>query len=227
MKKVLHLLALAIVLTSCSNESDQVEVSKQESLLKSYKVSRDSNGKYTIDYKVVDNATAEVIKNQVSDFNEIYLYSDKYSSKKEHSESFSLEENQLKVGFLEKNDLRKSLIIKDKNILLAKGAKNNEFLRSYSIEEVDENVYELNFEVKNNVVVDFVYNEAESIYEVNLKEGTSNETNFSKTYVKESDMLKIDFVNFTLNQNTSSKSAVALLDEEGYDISKRPKVIIR
>lgn len=219
MKKITPLfLALTIAFASCTSE--EKTAFKEENLLKSYKIEKDVQGRYSVDYNVNSNVTTEFVKNSTTKENEIYLFTGKNANGKNFTEALLLENNKLKVGFVENNEKRKSLIIEDENIVLAKGQENYEFLNSYSIEDLEDSQYKLKFEVKEGVNVTFEYNEAEDIYEVHLKEGTSNGVEFSKTYNKlPNTPLKIDFVNHI---NSGAARGV----QESQVRPRRPRMIV-
>lgn len=211
---------LFLGLTSCSNNEslDNIELEAQGKTLKSYKVQKDVNGRYSIDYTLNSNATSETVKNTQSNSKDIYLYSGEISGKENHSEDLSIENNQLSVNFVEDSQTKTSFIVEDENIVLAKGENNNNFLQEHSF-LVEDNSVQLDFKVKEGTNVSFLYNEADDIYEVHLKEGKSNNLSFSKNFVRnDGNPLKIDFVNH-LN-STQSRGEVA------YTSPKRPRIIV-
>lgn len=229
MKNLFYIVILVFIFTSCSNDADSLVVNKQGNLLKSYTVFRNSKGEYSVDYDVVANATSETVKNHASNFNEIYLYSGKFKDRGNYRDYFSLENNQLKIAFNENNTSRKSLIIEDKDIVLARGAsESTEFLQSYSITDLGDSTYELSFKVRKGVDVSFSYSDVANVYEVNLREDSSKElTNtFSKVYTKTSKALRIDFVNFRLMKNKFPKDHNLLSSREIYSVSRRPRNLI-
>ncbi|TYP99420.1 hypothetical protein C7447_10116 [Tenacibaculum adriaticum] len=213
MKKLIPFFIAFIFLASCSSE-ETIEL--DETLLKSYKITKNEQGRYSIDYEVKEDASVDVVKDIKTNYNEIYLFSGKVAMGNKRSESLSIENDQLKVGFFENNQKRKSVIIEDDNIVLAKGEESSEFLEQYSVEDLGDENYQLNFKVRDGVNVVFVYNELEDIYEVHLKEGKSNGVSFSKTYSKTSEVLKIDFVNYSNNFAKATES----------NIEKMPRVVI-
>lgn len=217
MRKITPLfVALAITLTSCSSEDTNTE--KSPELLKSYKVVKDAQGRYSVDYDVSDNVSTEIVENASTKSKEIYLFTGKNANGKSFTEALFLDENQLKLGFVENNQKRKSLVIEDKDIVLAKGEESSEFLEQYSIADLGDDDYQLNFKVKEGVNVTFIYNDAEDIYEVHLQRGKANGLDFSKTYTKTSEVLKIDFVNY-LDNNESARGG----EDEMTQSEKRPK----
>ena len=116
---------LFLGLTSCSNDEslDNVNLEAQAKSLKSYKVKKDINGRYSIDYTLNSNTTSETVKGNGS--SDIYLYAGEVAGKEKHNENLSLENNQLSVNFVENSKTKTSFIVEDENILLAKGENNN------------------------------------------------------------------------------------------------------
>lgn len=196
MKQITPLFLLVVLFfVSCTSEET---IQPEETSLKSYKVTKDSQGRYTIDYEVEENTAATFIKNEENNYNEIYLSEGNATDKTSEKKSLSIENSILKLGLYEDGEQSKSIIIEDDNIVLAKGQESDEFLDSYSIQSLQDGVYQLDFEVKEGIAVWAEYNEEDDAYEIHLKEGTSNELEFSKTYVKTSEVLKINFVNHIL-----------------------------
>lgn len=209
---------LAVGFTSCSsNETLDLNPEAKAELLKTFKVQKDINGMYSLDYTVNSNTTVQKPKS-VNNSNEIFLFSGEVAGKEAYNETLAIEDNKLSVDFVSDNNFRTSFIVEDDNIVLEKG-RENAFLQGYSLERNEDGTYQLDFTVRDGINVSFVYNEAEGAYEINLKEEKSNnnQTTFSKTFVKDANDLKIDFVNFLDSQN-----------RETTDITrpKRPRMIV-
>ncbi|MFL0094067.1 hypothetical protein [Tenacibaculum maritimum] len=208
------------VLISCS--SDNVELIKNpqntEKLLKSFEIKRDANGRYSIDYNVDDNVVVSSVKNSTSKINEFYLSSENKSiGRNNYKEELPLEEDQLKIGFVEDSyENNRTIFIKDQDILLAKGEENEEFLKEYSLAGSGTDIYQLDFTVNKGITTDFVYNKEEMRYEIHLKEGDNRRKSYSKTFIKtEEAPLEIHFIN---HRNQEQRLAA--------DITGRPVVII-
>jgi len=76
--------------------------------------------------------------------------------------------------------------------------------------------FTLNFEVKDNVIADFIYNEKNNTHEVHLKSGKSKNKHFSRNIsISDKKILKIDFVNHKYN-NKSKR----------INVNKKPRQII-
>ncbi|CAL2076911.1 conserved exported hypothetical protein [Tenacibaculum sp. 190524A05c] len=195
------LMILSILVSACSTEENMPE-NNDQSLLKSYKLSRDANGRYAIDVDLVEGAYTETYKDEATQTNNIYAYQgDANNAQRNASKNnlLTLEDNKIKVGVFENNVQKNSIWVEDENIVLGRGQISPDFLESYSIEHMGGDEYVLDFNVRNNVSVSFEYNADENIYEVHLMEGNSNGVQFSKIYNKSPNLpLRIDFVNYIL-----------------------------
>lgn len=223
MKKIVfYFFMVSLVLTSCSTEQQEQTKAAETKLLKSYKIVKDAQGRYSIGYSTNNNATAELIKNLKTNTNEIHLFSEKNVKANNFKEDLAIERNQLKIGFIENNAKRRSVTIEDKNIVLARGEESTEYLKEYSVEELDDNQYEVEFEVKEGVRVEYVYNEEIDTYEIHLKEGESSTNEYSKVYTKTSETLKVDFVNHYKSTTAGRGKAYA----SRTSVNRRPRWII-
>lgn len=223
MKKfTLSLLAITMSLgfTSCMTE-DGIEIQETTSLLKSYSVKKDQSGSYFLNYNLNTGAKAESSKNLETNTSDIYLYSSDYKSKTNLSESLTIENDQFTVGFTNMSSGKKSTItVIDDNIVFAKDNEGSRFLKDHSITNNQDGTYQLDFTVKNNVSVGFIYNEEDTVYEIHLAEGKTSKADFSRTFTKnEGEDLKIDFVNHMGN------SGAAKTTEE--EIIRKPRMIIQ
>jgi hypothetical protein len=219
------LLSIAVmflmVLSSCSSDENLLAEEQSTDLLKSYKVVRDATGAYSLDLNVEDNVSVGKFDNTVTNTNEFYL--SLTDSKLKQSNSFNSDllftGDTFKVKFTgDNNTTRPSITVFDNNTKNAqKSGGIDSFLENYSITKNEDGSFDLDFTVKNEVDVDFVYNEKLSVHEIHLEEGAGNEKNFSRTLEKEdSELLKIDFVNHA--NNSGAKAAAAF--------TRKPKIII-
>ena len=222
--KNFNLLALAtvfsLVLSSCSSNEELLPQETSTDLLKSYTVKRDKNGSYSLDYRLSDNAIAQNNKNIKSNTNEVYLYSsDNRLSARNESQGLSIENNKLKVGFVDTNSGRTpQIIVEDENIVMSRDSSDDRLLDDYSITGNEDGTYDLVFNVKNKVEVDFVFNEEENVYEIHLEKVNGTESNFERTFTKDEGVdLKIAFVNhfqtgtFASRTNTASVAATTTI----------------
>jgi hypothetical protein len=213
-------LALSLIFASCSSNENDVELlQKNETKLTSYTLKRDANGRYSIDFDVKENTEVNTFKNPDKS-NKIVLSEAKQETAKEHSNNFNLENDFLKIGFLEESNGKKiQITVEDENITFAKKGVT-EFLKNYSVTKNEDGTFILDFEVNNNVQTEFVYNDTKEIYEVHLSNGLSKKHNFSRTLeVPVSNILKIDFVNHKYSPRSSQQP------EDMYTKGK-PRVII-
>ena len=220
-KLVTLFFSIAIIFASCSTNETTLPKEQSLDLLKSYSIERDANGAYSLDFDLYDNAISENVIDHDTNTNQFYLYPSDNQMNKRVSEELTIDGTQLKIGFVDtnSNNLPRITIIDD-NITLAKSSAENVMLNEYSFSSNEDGTYNLDFSVKNNVSVDFIYNEDIDTYEIHLEEGKTTETSFTRILEKkEGQLLKFDFVNH-ITTNTSAKS-------EGEAIIKRkPRVII-
>mgnify|MGYP005989804299 CR=1 FL=1 len=221
MKKLgIGLLVMIFVMNFGSCTTEELVV-PQENLLKSYKLKKDAEGHYSIEYNVADKTSATIQKDFNSLTNEIYLTENNQATKKNYITDFSLEnDNKLRVGFIDENSGRKPMItVDDENITFGRGIESTTLLKTYSVESNGDGTVQLDFEVNNGVNVWFVYNDELEIYEVHLKRGYQIGTNFSRTIsFGERGILKIDFVNHLNAHGRSTADAEY--------IEKKPRLIL-
>lgn len=205
------LTSATLILSSCSDNNETLLQEEQAiNLLKSYTIQRDANGAYSLDYNLNGNVKAENVIDSNTNTNNIYLYSSNIQLESKVTQDLTIDGNQLKIGFVDTNSkIHPVITILDEKFSYAKGANNEEeeMLSDYSITSNEDGTYKLDFTVKDEVNVDFVYNEDLKIYEVHLEKGEGNETTFSRILEKESGvLLKLDFVNHIVATDVLAKS---------------------
>lgn len=220
-KSILVMVTISMGLMSCSSEeifTPEDTTAETSKLLEKFTVKKNIDGTYYLDYTLGDKATASLSKDKRSDSNDFYLYSSDYQGEKNFKENVSLSNDALKIGFVDTESGRKtSITVLDENIRFNRDDEN-EYLNNYSVTSNENGDYDLDFKVKNNVMVDFVYNQIENIYEIHLEEGTNAQRDYFRTFVKEEGVdLKIDFVNHFVS--TTSR-------EEESTTQKKPRFII-
>ena len=89
-----------LVIFSCSSE-ESIEQDVTESLLKSYKLTRDNYGKYTIDYELEENVYLDVVQDVVSNSNEMHLFIGDTGLSKSENKGLLLEDDELNISFYE------------------------------------------------------------------------------------------------------------------------------
>lgn len=204
-----YFLALSLVFASCSsNEGEIIDNNKSgQKLLKSYTLKRDGSGAYSIDFDVQNNTEVATFKGK-GNSNDIVLSESQTAKKKSYTNEYAIENDQLKIGFIENDRGKKTRIsVKDDNITFAKGTVT-EFLNSYSITSNEDGTFQLDFSVNSNVQTEFIYNEDKDIYEVHLSNGEANVKNFSRHFeTPHSGVLKINFVNHKFNSERSEDNS--------------------
>ncbi|WP_299712041.1 hypothetical protein [uncultured Tenacibaculum sp.] len=201
------LMIVATLISSCSTEDNDVLNTEVEgvnkSLIQSQKISRDANGKYTVDYTLAKNAQANLDKDSNADATTLNVFetkNDVVNRNANNSAELDVKNNKLELQVVENGEERRSITVEDENVILAKGEISTNFLQTYSVESFGDGQYVLDFTVRDGVQVEFKYNADENIYEVHLKEGVSKTTSFTKLYNKTEHLpLQIDFVNYLKN----------------------------
>lgn len=220
MKKLApYFLVLSIIFTSCSSNENEVLEKTQEKLLQSYTLKRDGSGSYSIDFDVNNNTDVVNFKGNMT--NDIVLSESNIATKKSYSNEYAIENDQLKIGFIENNSGKKTKIsVKDDNITFAKGTVT-EFLNSYSVSSNEDGTYKLDFKVNENVQTEFIYNEDKDIYEVHLSSGTAKQKDFSRELkINNERNIKLIFYNHKYSNEYANRT------EEASTI-KKPEVIIQ
>ncbi len=198
---VVFAISASLFLSSCANNEDGlISTDSNAKLLKNFTVKRDASGAYSMDFNVYENTKIDKVSDKNSNSSQFYLYSSDKNSTTKIAEQLLIDNNQLKVGFIETNTENNiNVTVFDDNITLAKGNEDLN-LKSYSIKINDDGLYDVVFEVKDNVAVNFVRNEKENTFEIHLSSGKGGETNFSRTLEKiEGKPLTIVFVNYVGN----------------------------
>lgn len=200
MKKFNLLTLVAIVsllFSSCNSEETLLPQDESTDLLKSYKIKKDVEGNYSLDFDLNDETAIDKIEDKVTNTKNFYLYSEGNKLIKKFTEDLVINGEELTVGFVDtRSNKNPSITIIDDKITFAKTNKTK-FLKEYSIEATEDGDFLLNFTVNNGVLVDFLYNKDSETYEIQLKEGKGVEQSFSKVLTKEEGKaLKFDFVNF-------------------------------
>lgn len=189
------LLVFSLIFASCSSNQDEAIDTNPENLLQSYTLKRDANGAYSIDFNTAENTDVTTVKN-TDNSNDIILSEANHKTAIKHSNDFNIEEDQLKIGFLDANKgKRMQISIEDEDIKFHKGSVT-EFLSSYSIAKNEDGTFTLNFTVNNNVTTEFVYNEEIETYEVHLATGKAKQQEFSRQLeMNITNLIKLDFIN--------------------------------
>jgi hypothetical protein len=224
--KLLPLVILSVfILSACSNNENLLTDAEQKSSLKSYKVKRDASGAYSLDYELESDVKSQAINNLETNTNEFHLYQSGLANNvSKQTQELFIDGNQLSIGFVDtRTENISNITIEDDFVSSIKktSAKGTEMLSKYSITRNEEGLFDLNFEVNNQVAVNFKLVEETGIYEIHLQEGKSSETVFSRSLTKTAgEPLRIDFVNHIEN-NAAAKGADA-----SSSVRRKPRIIV-
>lgn len=219
MKKIKFLslsLIVAIVFTSCSTEEATPQLDqKNPTLLKGFKIKRDDSGAYSLDFDLLDNAFVEREYSIDNNGTKFSLHPTTQESEKSFSKDLEVKNDVFNIGFVDSNSDKNIKVIDDDIKFLSRGKTN---LESYEIYSNGDGSYNLDFKVRNNVTVYFVYNEDEKAYEIHLDNGKSKKRSYSKTFdgPKEGEKLVIVFVNHNGNR----------AKDESLYTTRKPRIII-
>ncbi|MFY0603179.1 MAG: hypothetical protein JXQ93_04470 [Flavobacteriaceae bacterium] len=208
-KTILAILFISTGLMSCSSEEIFTPEETSNKLLESYTVKRDAKGAYSLDYNLANNATASLSTDKKSNSNDFYLYSSDNQSRKNFEEALAIQNNALKVGFTDtENGKKSSMTIMDNDISFSRNA-DEDFLTDYSVTNNGDGTVSLDFNVADDVAVNFIYNGDTNTYEIHMEDGASSQTNFNQTYAKEEGVpLKIDFVNNSGGETSRTQTTI-------------------
>lgn len=221
-KSIFVMVTISMGLMSCSSEEIFTPEDTTNKLLENYTVKRDASGAYSLGYSLASNGTVSLSKDKRSNSNDFYLYSSESQGERSFNEKLSIENNSLRVGF---NDTeagkRSSITIMDDDIKFSRGA-DEDFLVDYSVTNNGDGTVSLNFNVADDVVVDYMYDGDNDVYEIHLRDASSSETNHTKTFVKEDGVpLQIEFLNYVNDGSGSTTSR-----EDQYVTAVKKPIII-
>ncbi len=223
-KLVLFFLSFStLILISCSsNESEIISntspnINKDKSSkVQSYTIDRNPDGSYFINFDTPKNTKIDTYKNP-DNTNEIVISQTHHlNNNKEGKTQFLIDDGLLKINILEATNKKNSYITIEDDFYNKKKSDKPKFLNDYSLTKNTDGSFTLNFEVKDNVIADFIYNEKNKTHEVHLKSGKSKNKYFSRNInVSDKKILKIDFVNHKYNKKSKR-----------IHINKKPRQII-
>jgi hypothetical protein len=220
MRKLKLFSLLLITLTfiiSCASEETTTLDGQNAKLLKEFKIKRDASGAYSLDFTLNQGTLVDKRIDLENNSNQFLLFPTENARKDKFVENMEINNDQLKVGFIDTNtDAKPSVKITDDNIeYLSRGNSN---LKSYEVISGGENMYTLDFEVKNKITVDFVYNAEDNFYEIHLEDGDSKQKSYSRTFEKEEGKaLQIVFVNHNGNAKEALIRKPIIIIDEGED----------
>jgi hypothetical protein len=110
--KTLNVLAFfasaVLVFSSCSTSETFTPEEQSLDLLKTYTIQRDATGAYSLDYDLNVNVQVDNVRDVQTNTDEIYLYSSMNESSRKMSQDLYLDQNQIKVGFVDTNSDKKT-----------------------------------------------------------------------------------------------------------------------
>ncbi|MFY9242880.1 MAG: hypothetical protein WAO74_07630 [Polaribacter sp.] len=204
--------AMSLIFSSCSSEETMLPQEQNSKILKTYKVKRDATGAYSVDFNLSENAIVDKVVDTKTNLKEFSLYSTNNQTERNYDENLSINNSQLRIGFVDNNVNKKQYIsITDDITSFNKKSTDIALLDSYSITSNEDGTFGLDFSVKSNSNVSFVYNEEIKTYEVHLESGANAAANYTRTLEKEEgEVLKIDFVNHIANVSGKGSEAGAI-----------------
>jgi hypothetical protein len=214
--------AVLLVFTSCSNdENGTLSNSENAKLLETFELKRDAFGAYSID-GIANSAQIDKTLDVTTNKKQLNLYPSDNDNLTKFTEELAIESSEFKVVIKDMNTNKfVNIAVYDDNAYLVK--KTTEIkLSNYDVSRNEDGLYKLDFEVKNNTDVSFVYNEDDNAYEVHLEEGNGQVQNFSRVLeLVEGQKLKLNFINHLSNQNAKSGD-----DDPKPVIIRKPVIII-
>jgi len=221
------LLVMAIVVfSSCSSSEGDDPILEQQAALQEevfkqpLTVQRNANGYYSMGYQLSKGVASDIITNDATNTKEINLYASENESSRSYNESLAIGNNDSFSIDINNtiNNNKSTLTIFDNDIKFNR-TESNDKLKDYKITDNGDGSYDLDFTVKDNVSVDYIYDGDENVYEIHLNEiSSASETNFLKTFRRdEGEVLKIEFIH-----NSGSTKSSRATESEG-----KPYIIIR
>ncbi|MGB2127868.1 MAG: hypothetical protein ACPHXR_00185 [Flavicella sp.] len=203
--KILFMVILLSLFQSCSElESDNLN--KNESPLKSYTLSRDVNGSYTLEQHLNDGIISKIVPNQI--LNEIIFEEGKDDVITQTSITPS-QNNDVRIEFLTENHIQIPGITvyeSDKATTYNKTTKDINYVKSYEMKMMQNGSYELKYTLKQGYYPTYEYNKEKERHQIRLNQGEikENQTSFSKNYIKfEGEKLNIIFVRKSFINSTT------------------------
>ena len=213
-----------LAFSSCSSDELLSPEETSEELFKTYQLKRDINGAYSLDINVEDNVSIDKVKNSTNNTNEFHLSSSnsKVAQKSYYGSDLWFDNDNFRIEYITENSNKTpSISVMDDNVRYNKKG-DDELLKEYSITKNEEGSYDLEFRVKNNTGVDFVYDSENDVYEVHLDPNVTSEGNntYSRTFEKTDgeELLQIHFVNHTGGSakgeaNVTERRPVIIIDD--------------
>lgn len=214
------LLAISLILASCSTEDIAIEESTEanQEMLESFILKRNSNGSYALSLDVQNGTGTMFLDDAIN--NEVHLTSDGSTAKTDLTHDYILENNELNISFISENNSKSpSIRIIDDNTDDFSSKNSNGLLDTYSFDSNEDGTIHLSFKVQDGVDVAFGYNEMDSINDIYLTENTNaTQQNYSKSYDRGSNgMLKIDFIQSSSSSKSGDLKKPRIIFSDGND----------
>tara|TARA_B100000809_G_scaffold266925_1_gene333078 strand:+ start:2270 stop:2944 length:675 start_codon:yes stop_codon:yes gene_type:complete len=191
--KSLAIVALAIGFTSCSEDTTIEEFTK-EAQLKTYSLSRDIDGSYTLEHTLSDGTSSSIISD--TNGSEIIL-SEGTAQKTSKSNVLPLLNGDVKIDFIGNSEIKiPGLSIFDSKTSTTASSKTIDYVQAYKISMLEDGSFKLDFKLAKNYTPVYEYNDELGRNEIHLEKGiTSGKNRYTKNYLKfEGQKLNIVFV---------------------------------
>jgi hypothetical protein len=204
--KVILMAFLMSNLQSCSTGESNT-LNEDENPLKSYTLSRDSNGSYSLEQHLNSGVTSTIVPNERGN---VIIFSQGEDAAFTKNKITSMENNDVKIEFLTENHIQiPGITIINENALTTLNKTNEDikYIKSYKIKMSEDGSYLLHCTLENGYYPTYEYNKEKERHQIRLNPGEikENQTSFSKKYTKfEGEKLNIIFVRKAF-VNTSSK----------------------
>ena len=220
MKKfsLITLLLITVGFSSCTQEdSTFLEEPTAQVLLKSFTLNKSTSGDYSLDYQLNNGAASDNVLDAKTNTSNIYLYSSENVSKSIKNEGIALKDGELRISFNDTEKHKKhSISVLDEEIKASRSEDDTDlgYLNSYSVTTNNDGTFTLDFKVNEWVVVDYIFDADNNVYEINLTSGEGTQSDFANNFVKdENESMEIAFVNNTTeSRDLPIKKPVIIFD---------------
>jgi len=220
MKKfsLITLLLITVGFSSCTQEdSTFLEEPTAQVLLKSFTLNKSTSGDYSLDYQLNNGAASDNVLDAKTNTSNIYLYSSENVSKSIKNEGIALKDGELRISFNDTEKHKKhSITVLDEEIKASRSEDDTDlgYLNSYSVTANNDGTFTLDFKVNEWVVVDYIFDADNNVYEIHLTPGEGTQSDFANNFVKdENESMEIAFVNNTTeSRDLPIKKPVIIFD---------------
>ncbi len=194
--KVIAMAFLMLAFQGCS-EAESNNLNENENPLKSYTLSRDSNGSYSLEQQLNDGVISTIVPNEKGN---VIIFSQGENATFTKNNITSMENNDVKIEFLTENHVQiPGITIINENAFSTfnKTKEDVKYVKSYKIKMSEDGSYLLQYTLEDGYYPTYEFNEEKERYQIRLNQGEikENQTSFSKKYTKfEDEKLNIIFV---------------------------------